>query len=105
MGADRFSALAWVPEICHSYSQLLRKGNVEAAARPVLWRKFPNAGTAPKLVKRIQEIDDSKPQITMLSGLAVVCMLRSKRRASGPPQSGLPFKIECVVQLTKSLKS
>jgi hypothetical protein len=104
MGADRFSALAWVPEICHSYSQLLRN-NVEAAARPVLWRKFPNAGTAPKLVKRIQEIDDSEPQITMLSGIAVVCMLRSKRRASGPPQSGLPFKIECVVQLTGSLKS
>ena len=63
MGADRFSALAWVPDIRHGYSQLLRKGNVVAPARPVLRCKFPNAGAAPKLVKRVQEIDDSEPQI------------------------------------------
>ena len=43
-------------------SQLLRKGDVEAAARPVLRRKFTNAGAAAKLVKRVQEIDDSEPQ-------------------------------------------
>jgi hypothetical protein len=63
MGADRFSALAWVPNIRHSYSQLLRKGDVEAAARPILRSKFPNAGTTPKLVERVQEIDDGEPQI------------------------------------------
>ena len=44
-------------------SQLLRKGDVEAGARPVLRRKFTNAGAAAKLVKRVQEIDDSEPQI------------------------------------------
>jgi hypothetical protein len=41
----------------------LRKGDEKAAAWPVLRRKFPNAGAATEQVKRIQEIDDSEPQI------------------------------------------